>query len=103
MHALSYIHEREKRWVHHMPSHAYDCLSFVFNRNFRLFVFFFHFKWCLGAKMHLQRLSIQQEYTSNLEAFTQALIISILGLVIILSNALIIATIINFRGKCFSG
>ncbi|XP_031616540.1 G-protein coupled receptor 52 [Contarinia nasturtii] len=48
--------------------------------------------------MHLQRLSIQQEYTSNLEAFTQAALILFLGVAIITSNALIIATIINFRG-----
>lgn len=89
--------------VHHMPLHAYDCLNFIFNRIFRLFFSSLSFEWCLGAKMHLQRLSIQQVYTSNLEASTQALIILILGVAIIISNAVIIATIINFRGKCFSG
>lgn len=51
-----------------------------------------------GAKMHLQRLSIQQDYTLNLEAFTQAALILFLGVAIVTSNALIIATIINFRG-----
>lgn len=55
----------------------------------------------LGAKMHLQRLSIQQEYTSNLEAFTQAALILCLAVAIITSNALIIATILNFRGEFY--
>lgn len=49
--------------------------------------------------MHLQALSVLQQYNSNLEAFTQGALILILAVAIVTSNALIIATIVNFRGK----
>lgn len=51
-----------------------------------------------GAKMHLQKLSIQQDYSLNLEAFTQAALILFLAVVVTTSNAVVIATLINFRG-----
>lgn len=66
-------------------------------------IFFLHdFIWLLresGATMHLQALSVLQQYNSNLEAFTQGALILILAVAIVTSNALIIATIVNFRGK----
>lgn len=40
-----------------------------------------------------------QFYGTNLEALTQAAIITILAIAIVLSNLLIIATYINFKGK----
>lgn len=54
-----------------------------------------------GAKMHLQGLTSLQVNNSNLEAFTQAALILILAVAIVASNVLIIATIVNFRGKFF--
>lgn len=48
--------------------------------------------------MHLQRLSIQQDYTLNLEAFTQAALILFLAVAIVLSNVLIIAALLHYRG-----
>lgn len=40
-----------------------------------------------------------QFYGTNLEALTQGAIITILAIAIVLSNLLIIATYINFKGK----
>lgn len=56
----------------------------------------------LGATMHLRALSVLQDYSSTLDAFTQGALILILAVAIITSNALIIATIVNFRGKLIS-
>lgn len=39
---------------------------------------------------------------SNLEALTQASFIFILAIAIVISNLLVIATFINFRGELFS-
>lgn len=49
--------------------------------------------------MHLQGLTSLQVNNSTLEAFTQAALILILAVAIVASNVLIIATIVNFRGK----
>lgn len=48
--------------------------------------------------MHLQGLSHLQVYGSTLEALTQAALIFILGVAIVASNLIIIATYLNFRG-----
>lgn len=48
--------------------------------------------------MHQQGLSQLKIYGSTLDAFTQAALVLILGVAIIASNALIIATHLNFRG-----
>ena len=48
--------------------------------------------------MHLQALNLQ-DYNSTLEAFTQAALILILAIAIVISNVVIIATIVNFRGN----
>jgi hypothetical protein len=48
--------------------------------------------------MPLQDLSILQVHGSTLEALTQATLILILGIAIVSSNLLIIATFINYRG-----
>lgn len=51
--------------------------------------------------MHLQGLTSLQVNNSTLEAFTQAALILILAVAIVASNVLIIATIVNFRGKFY--
>lgn len=54
----------------------------------------------IGNRMYLQGLtSLEQVHNSTLEAFTQAALILILAVAIVASNVLIIATIVNFRGK----
>ena len=53
----------------------------------------------LGATMRLQDLGSLQFYGTNLEALTQGAIITILAIAIVLSNLLIIATYLNFKGK----
>lgn len=51
--------------------------------------------------MHLQALSSLQVHNSNLEAFTQAALILALAVAIIAANVILIAAIVNYRGKCF--
>ncbi|XP_059620142.1 G-protein coupled receptor 52 [Phlebotomus argentipes] len=51
-----------------------------------------------GATMHLQGLSHLQVYDSTLEALTKSGLILVLGVAIVASNILIIATFLNFRG-----
>uniref|UniRef100_A0A1B0D5T3 G-protein coupled receptors family 1 profile domain-containing protein n=1 Tax=Phlebotomus papatasi TaxID=29031 RepID=A0A1B0D5T3_PHLPP len=51
-----------------------------------------------GATMHLQGLSHWQVYHSTLEALTKSGLILVLGVAIVASNILIIATFLNFRG-----
>lgn len=69
-------------------------LQFYVHFNFSL-----SFLHIIGATMHLQGLTSLQVYDSTLEAFTQAALILILGVAIVASNVLIIATIVNFRGN----
>lgn len=49
--------------------------------------------------MHLQGLSHLQVYDSTLEALTKSGLILVLGVAIVASNILIIATFLNFRGQ----
>lgn len=51
-----------------------------------------------GAKMHLQGLTSLQVHNSTLEAFTRAALILALACVIITSNVILIAAIVNYRG-----
>lgn len=43
---------------------------------------------------------MQHLFNENIEALTQASLIFVLGVVIILTNLIVIATFINFRGEC---
>lgn len=49
--------------------------------------------------MHLPGLTSLQVFNPTLEALTQAALILFLAVAIVASNVLIIATIVNFRGK----
>lgn len=48
--------------------------------------------------MHLQGLTSLQVHNSTLEAFTRAALILALACVIIASNVILIAAIVNYRG-----